>query len=78
VAVAEVLDDVERDFTAHAFPDVPTSSITPALTVSAPHLTQVASEMPHGGYKQSSYGKDFSIYALEDYCEIKHVMVSLG
>ena len=34
--------------------------------------------MPHGGYKQSSYGKDFSIYALEDYCEIKHVMVSLG
>ena len=38
----------------------------------------LASEMPHGGYKQSGYGKDLSIYALEDYCEIKHVMVSLG
>jgi acyl-CoA reductase-like NAD-dependent aldehyde dehydrogenase len=34
--------------------------------------------MPHGGYKQSGYGKDLSIYSLEDYCEIKHVMVSLG
>jgi len=38
----------------------------------------LASEMPHGCYKQSGYGKDLSIYALEDYCEIKHVMVSLG
>ena len=38
----------------------------------------LASEMPHGGYKQSGYGKDLSIYALEDYTEIKHVMVSLG
>ncbi|OLE36580.1 MAG: gamma-aminobutyraldehyde dehydrogenase [Actinobacteria bacterium 13_1_20CM_3_68_9] len=38
----------------------------------------LASEMPHGGYKQSGYGKDLSIYALEDYCEIKLVMVSLG
>jgi betaine-aldehyde dehydrogenase len=37
----------------------------------------LASEMPHGGYKQSGYGKDLSIYALEDYCEIKHVMVNL-
>jgi betaine-aldehyde dehydrogenase len=38
----------------------------------------LASEMPHGGYKQSGYGKDLSIYSLEDYTEIKHVMVSLG
>jgi betaine-aldehyde dehydrogenase len=38
----------------------------------------LASEMPHGGYKQSGYGKDLSIYSLEDYCEIKHVMVSLA
>jgi betaine-aldehyde dehydrogenase len=37
----------------------------------------LASEMPHGGYKQSGYGKDLSMYALEDYTEIKHVMVSL-
>ena len=37
----------------------------------------LASEMPHGGYKESGYGKDLSIYALEDYTEIKHVMVNL-
>jgi 1-pyrroline dehydrogenase len=34
-------------------------------------------EMPHGGYKQSGHGKDMSIYSLEDYTNIKHVMVSL-
>ncbi len=34
-------------------------------------------EMPHGGYKQSGHGKDMSVYALEDYTNIKHVMVSL-
>jgi betaine-aldehyde dehydrogenase len=38
----------------------------------------LVSEMPHGGYKQSGYGKDLSMYALEDYTEIKHVMVNLG
>jgi len=38
----------------------------------------LASEMPHGGYKQSGYGKDLSIYSLEDYCQIKHVMLSLA
>ena len=35
------------------------------------------SEMPHGGYKESGYGKDLSMYSLEDYTEVKHVMVSL-
>jgi len=40
------------------------------------HLT-MANEMPHGGYKQSGYGKDMSKYSLEDYQEIKHVMVGL-
>jgi acyl-CoA reductase-like NAD-dependent aldehyde dehydrogenase len=35
----------------------------------------IVSEMPHGGYKQSGYGKDMSIYAIEHYTEIKHVMV---
>jgi betaine-aldehyde dehydrogenase len=40
------------------------------------HIT-LASEMPHGGYKQSGYGKDMSMYAVEDYTEIKHVMVNL-
>jgi 1-pyrroline dehydrogenase len=38
----------------------------------------LASEMPHGGFKQSGYGKDMSIYSLEDYTELKHVMVSLS
>jgi 1-pyrroline dehydrogenase len=38
----------------------------------------LVSEMPHGGFKQSGYGKDLSIYSLEDYTEIKHVMVSLS
>ena len=34
-------------------------------------------EMPHGGYKQSGYGKDMSIYSIEEYTNIKHVMASL-
>jgi betaine-aldehyde dehydrogenase len=38
----------------------------------------LASEMPHGGYKQSGYGKDLSLYALEDYTHVKHVMASLA
>jgi 1-pyrroline dehydrogenase len=37
----------------------------------------LVSEMPHGGYKQSGYGKDLSIYSLEDYTQIKHVMARL-
>ena len=35
----------------------------------------IVSEMPHGGFKQSGYGKDMSVYALEHYTELKHVMV---
>jgi aminobutyraldehyde dehydrogenase len=34
-------------------------------------------EMPHGGFKRSGYGKDMSIYALEDYTVVRHVMVKL-
>jgi betaine-aldehyde dehydrogenase len=37
----------------------------------------LASEMPHGGFKQSGYGKDLSMYALEDYTQVKHVMAKL-
>ena len=37
----------------------------------------LVSEMPHGGYKQSGYGKDLSMYSLEDYTQIKHVMAKL-
>jgi len=35
----------------------------------------IVSELPHGGFKQSGYGKDMSIYAIEHYTEIKHVMI---
>jgi 1-pyrroline dehydrogenase len=35
----------------------------------------IVSEMPHGGFKQSGYGKDMSLYAIEHYTELKHVMV---
>jgi aminobutyraldehyde dehydrogenase len=35
------------------------------------------SEMPHGGFKRSGYGKDLSVYALEDYTVTRHVMVKL-
>ena len=40
------------------------------------HIPLVA-EMPHGGFKHSGYGKDLSMYGLEDYTRIKHVMSSL-
>jgi betaine-aldehyde dehydrogenase len=40
------------------------------------HIPLVA-EMPHGGFKQSGYGKDLSAYGFEDYTRIKHVMTSL-
>jgi len=37
----------------------------------------LVSEMPHGGYNQSGYGKDLSVYSLEDYTNIKHVMAKI-
>jgi betaine-aldehyde dehydrogenase len=37
----------------------------------------ISPEMPHGGFKQSGYGKDMSMYSLEDYTQIKHVVASL-
>jgi len=40
------------------------------------HIPLVA-EMPHGGYKHSGYGKDLSMYGLEDYTRIKHVMSNI-
>ena len=40
------------------------------------HFT-LASEMPHGGFKESGYGKDQSMYAIEDYTVVKHVMLKL-
>ena len=40
------------------------------------HIPIVA-EMPHGGFKNSGYGKDLSMYGLEDYTRIKHVMANI-
>ncbi|HMS13070.1 MAG TPA: gamma-aminobutyraldehyde dehydrogenase [Microthrixaceae bacterium] len=40
------------------------------------HIPLVA-EMPHGGFKKSGYGKDLSMYSLEDYTRIKHVMTNI-
>jgi 1-pyrroline dehydrogenase len=37
----------------------------------------LVSEMPHGGFKQSGYGKDLSVYSLEDYTQVKHVMAKI-
>jgi aminobutyraldehyde dehydrogenase len=36
----------------------------------------LTNEMPHGGLKQSGYGKDMSIYALEDYTAVRHIMIA--
>ena len=36
----------------------------------------LVNEMPHGGLKQSGYGKDMSVYALEDYTAVRHVMIA--
>ena len=41
------------------------------------HIPIVA-EMPHGGFKQSGYGKDLSVYGLEDYTRVKHVMHNIA
>jgi acyl-CoA reductase-like NAD-dependent aldehyde dehydrogenase len=41
------------------------------------HLVPITSEMPHGGYKGSGYGKDMSIYSMEEYTQIKHVALKI-
>jgi acyl-CoA reductase-like NAD-dependent aldehyde dehydrogenase len=42
------------------------------------HLVPITSEMPHGGYKSSGYGKDMSIYSMEEYTQLKHVAMKIG
>jgi betaine-aldehyde dehydrogenase/aminobutyraldehyde dehydrogenase len=42
------------------------------------HLFPLSSEMPHGGFKESGYGKDMSAYSMEEYTRIKHVAVKLA
>jgi betaine-aldehyde dehydrogenase len=61
-----------------------TSNVQRAMRVSAAlefgtvwvndHLP-ITAEMPHGGFKQSGFGKDMSLYAIEDYTQIKHIML---
>jgi 1-pyrroline dehydrogenase len=41
------------------------------------HLVPISSELPHGGYKGSGYGKDMSIYSMEEYTQIKHVAMKI-
>jgi acyl-CoA reductase-like NAD-dependent aldehyde dehydrogenase len=41
------------------------------------HLIPISSELPHGGYKQSGYGKDMSLYSMEEYTQIKHVAIKI-
>jgi 1-pyrroline dehydrogenase len=42
------------------------------------HLFPLTSEMPHGGFKESGYGKDMSMYSFDEYTRVKHVCVKLA
>jgi betaine-aldehyde dehydrogenase/aminobutyraldehyde dehydrogenase len=42
------------------------------------HLFPLTPEMPHGGFKESGYGKDMSLYSMEEYTRIKHVVAKLA
>jgi 1-pyrroline dehydrogenase len=42
------------------------------------HLFPLTPEMPHGGFKESGYGKDMSVYSMEEYTRVKHVVVKLA
>jgi acyl-CoA reductase-like NAD-dependent aldehyde dehydrogenase len=42
------------------------------------HLFPLTPEMPHGGFKESGYGKDMSIYSMEEYTRVKHVVAKLS
>ncbi len=52
--------------------------LAPGCSTAAPRVNthfMLVSEMPHGGQKLSGYGKDMSMYGLEDYTVVRHVMV---
>lgn len=60
-----------------AFPEAPHRFLTSTCLPTNCHF-MLTNEMPHGGAKSSSYGKDLSTYALEDYTFVRHVMVKSG
>jgi aminobutyraldehyde dehydrogenase len=83
-AAIEMANDVRYGLAASVFSE----NVGRALKVAAKldfgtvwvneHLFPLASEMPHGGFKESGYGKDMSIYSMEEYTRIKHVAVKLA
>jgi acyl-CoA reductase-like NAD-dependent aldehyde dehydrogenase len=52
-------------------------ALTESRNVGKP-IASARSETPHGGFRESGYGKDMSAYAIEDYAVIKHVMARFG
>jgi betaine-aldehyde dehydrogenase/aminobutyraldehyde dehydrogenase len=75
-------NDVEYGLAASVF----TASVSRAMraakrlqfgTVWVNEHLPIVSEMPHGGFKQSGRGNDMSMYSLEDYTEVKHVMINM-
>ncbi len=83
-AAIEMANDVRYGLAASVFSE----SLGRAMKVAAKldfgtvwvneHLFPLTSEMPHGGFKESGYGKDMSIYSMEEYTRIKHVCVKLA
>lgn len=65
-------------WTRDVFKAMRASSAIQAGTVWINDHLPLTSEMPHGGYKESGVGKDMSMYAFEEYTQIKHVMVELS
>src|SRR6187397_1111948 len=83
-AAIEMANDVRYGLAASVF----SQNVGRALKVAAKldfgtvwvneHLFPLTSEMPHGGFKESGYGKDMSLYSMEEYTRIKHVCVKLA